>query len=164
MKKLPHDAFEYYFSLGLGRSYQTVADHYSVSKRAVTGLANRESWQRRLLDLEAKAREAADKKKVESIEAVNERHLKALRLVQMRAIETLSRTPIESSMDATRALAIAIREERLVLGEPSDRTAISVEETIRKEYERWMTAEPSSGEGVGKDGKVVPGKFGSRSA
>ena len=27
------------------------------------------------------------------------------------------------------------------MGEPSDRTAISVEDTIKREYERWMVVE-----------------------
>ncbi len=42
-------------------------------------------------------------------------------------------------MAAVRALDSSIRQERVVRGEPSDRTATSVEETIRSEYERWMT-------------------------
>ncbi len=37
-----------------------------------------------------------------------------------------------------RALDLAIRQERLIRGEPSDRTAISVEDVVRREYERWM--------------------------
>ena len=31
-----------------------------------------------------------------------------------------------------------MREIRVELGKPSDRTAVSVEDTIRREYERWM--------------------------
>ncbi len=34
-----------------------------------------------------------------------------------------------------------MREIRVELGEPSDRTAISVEDTIKREYERWMVVE-----------------------
>ncbi len=34
--KIPPDALEYYLVLGPDRSYQKVADHYGVSKRAVT--------------------------------------------------------------------------------------------------------------------------------
>ena len=36
LKKIPADAFEHYFVLGPGRSYQQVAEKYSVTKRAVT--------------------------------------------------------------------------------------------------------------------------------
>ena len=54
MKKIPSDAFDYYFSLGPGRSYQQVADRYGVTKRAVTALAKRESWQARLADVESR--------------------------------------------------------------------------------------------------------------
>ncbi len=48
MKKIPPDAFDFYFSPGPPRSYQAVADKYGVTKRAVTNLAGREDWQRRL--------------------------------------------------------------------------------------------------------------------
>ena len=33
---------------------------------------------------------------------------------------------------------MSIVKERLVRGEPSDRTAIGVEEVIRREYDRWL--------------------------
>jgi hypothetical protein len=81
MKKIPTDAFDFYFSLGPSRSYQSVADRYHVSKRAVTSLAKREDWQRRLLEIEAKARQSSDKEKERVLEAAYERHMKALRLV-----------------------------------------------------------------------------------
>ncbi len=60
MKKIPTDAFDHYFSLGPGRSYQQVADQYGVTKRAVTALAKRESWQARLAEVEEKARVRLD--------------------------------------------------------------------------------------------------------
>ncbi len=60
MKKIPPEAFDHYFSLGPPRSYQAVAERYGVTKRAVTNLARREDWQRRLTEIEAKARDEAD--------------------------------------------------------------------------------------------------------
>jgi len=141
MKKIPPEAFDVYFSLGPGRSYQAVAERYGVTKRAVTNLAKREDWQRRLVEIEAKAREEADRKSAQTLKAVQERQLQSLRLVQRRAIERLRETPIETAAEAARALAQAIRQENVILGEPGDRTAVSVEETIRREYERWMVVE-----------------------
>ena len=138
MRKIPSDAFDHYFSLGPGRSYQAVADHYGVTKRAVTNLAKRDDWQRRLVEVETEARERADKKKVNSREDAIDRHLKALRLVFGKGVESLRNMVIDTPADAMKAIALAIREERLALGEPSDRTAISIEDTIRNEYERWM--------------------------
>ena len=154
MKKIPTDAFDFYFSLGPGRSYQSVADRYAVSKRAVTNLAKREEWQQRLLDIEAKAREEADKKSPQTLKAVHERQLQSLRLVQRRAIERLRETPIESAAEAARALAQAIKQENVILGEPGDRTAVSIEDTIRREYERWMVVEDGEddvGESINAD-------------
>ena len=48
-RKIPDDAFEAYVALGpTGRSYQTLADRYSVSKRAITKCAAREEWAERM--------------------------------------------------------------------------------------------------------------------
>jgi transposase len=77
-RKIPADAFGYYFSLGPGRSYQTVAAHYGVSKQAVTKLAQREDWQTRLETIERQARQKVDESAVESLEGMNQRHLKTL--------------------------------------------------------------------------------------
>jgi len=45
---------------------------------------------------------------------------------------------ISEPMDAVRAIGLAVREIRVELGEPSERTAVSIEDTIKREYERWM--------------------------
>jgi hypothetical protein len=55
-------------------------------------------------------------------------------------VEALQAKAIDTPADATRAIQVAVREWRLALGEPRDRTALTVEETIRREYERWMVA------------------------
>ena len=138
MKKIPTDAFDHYFSLGPGRSYQQVADRYGVTKRAVTNLAGREDWQRRLAEIEAKAREDADKKRSQTLEVVYEQHMTALRLVFGKGVEALKGMAIDNPADAMKAIQLSIRGMRVALGEPTDRTAVSVEETIRREYERWM--------------------------
>ena len=38
-------------------------------------------------------------------------------------------------------LEITMKQERLLHGEPSERTAVSIEDTIKREYERWMVVE-----------------------
>jgi len=139
--KIPPEALEFYLGLGSDRSYQRVADHYGVSKRAVTKLATRARWQDKVIDLERKACEGAEKRALESLEGMNLRHLKSLKVVQGKALEALRSMPLSTAMEAVRSLDMAIRQERLIRGEPSDRTAISVEEVIRREYERWMLPE-----------------------
>ena len=139
--RIPPEAFQFYLGLGPDRSYQRVADQFGVSKRAVTKLAIRERWQERVEELERKAREGAEQKALESLEAMNLRHLKSLKVVQGKALEALRSMPLATAMEAVRALDMSIRQERLIRGEPSDRTAISVEEVIKREYERWMVVE-----------------------
>ena len=70
-------------------------------------------------------------------------------IIQARALEALRHMPLESAMEAVRALDIGIRQERLIRGEPSDRTAIQVEDVIRREYSRWIVAENGDQEEVG---------------
>ncbi len=136
--KIPGDAFAHYVSLGPGRSYAAVAEKYHVTKRAVTKLAARENWQQRIHEIERKARRASEEKAVENLAQMNDRHLKSLRVIQGKALEALKAMPLNNAMEAVRALDLAIRQERVVRGEPGDRTATTVEEKIRDEYENWL--------------------------
>ena len=144
-RKLAEDeAFEHYYALGAGRSYRAVAEEFGVSKTAVANAAERGRWRRKVEERDHKVAERVEEKAVESVEQDRERQLKMVRLVQGKAIEALKTMPLESAMDAVRALGMAIKEERLIRGEPTERTALSVEDTIRREYDRWMTTKDES--------------------
>lgn len=138
--KIPASAFEYYVALGPGRSYRAVAERFGVSKRAVTKLALRDDWASRLLRVESEARAEADQRAVDTLREMNERHVKIARALQGRALEVLSRTPLETPRDVIRALELGVRQERLILGEPTERQA-NVEEVTRREMARWLTAD-----------------------
>jgi len=153
LRKIPPEAFDHYVVLGPGRGYQAVAEKYGVTKRAVTKLAARENWQQRLAEIEAKSRADADKDHEQVMNATRERQLQSLRLAQRRAIERLRETPIETASDAARVLTLAIKQENVILGEPGDRTAITMEDTIRREYERWMVV---GGQGDDQDAEGPP--------
>ena len=81
--KLGPEAFKFYVSMGPGRSYQGVADHYGVSKRAVTKCAVRENWQGRLDAIEEKARERQDEDLVDVVGESDQDHRQVL-LGQLR--------------------------------------------------------------------------------
>jgi hypothetical protein len=136
-RKLPIDAFQHYLALGPARSYQAVADHFQVSKQAVTGLAKRERWQQRARELEQKTLERAEKKVGETLEQMTERHIKMLHTIAVRALDTLKKMPLETAAQAVRALDTVITQERAIRserggGEPN------LEVLIRTEYQRWM--------------------------
>lgn len=139
--KLGPDAFTFYVGLGPGRSYAAVAKHFGAAKRSVTALAHRERWQERLEAIERQAVARSEKRATESIEEMHERHLRSLRAIQGKALEALKAHSLDSAMDAVRALDLAIRGERTARGEPGDRTAVSVEDVIRKEYESWLVTD-----------------------
>jgi len=139
--------FTFYAGLGLERSYAAVAQQFGVSKRAVVKRAQQERWQERVAELDAKARRLTEQRLEESLQAMDERHLKAARAVQGKALEALRGVPLDSAMNAVRALDLAIKQERLIRGEPSERTAVNVEEVIKREYERWMVREDAESDG-----------------
>ena len=139
-RKIPPDeAFMFYMSLGAGRSYQAVADKYKASKQAVTKLATRENWQTRLAKIERDARERSDQKATETLEQMTERHLRSYKAMQAKALDALRAQPLGTAMEAVRSLDLGIRGERLLRGEPTDRTVLNVEEVIKREYENWMS-------------------------
>lgn len=140
-QKIPPEAFNYYVALGPDRSYRAVAEHFGVSKRGVTKRAAAENWAERLEKIEAEAREKSDKRLAETVEEMRTRHLKTLRAMSSRALSALKQYPLTSGMDAMRSAELVIKLERLVVGEPSERTAMSVEETTRREIHNLLIVE-----------------------
>ncbi len=148
--KIPPDAFEYYVALGPGRSYRTVADRYGVTKRAVTKHAAREGWTSRLEKIEQEAREKSDGKLVEVLGEMRDRHLKTVRAMNARALTALKQYPLSSGMEAMRAAELAIKLERLIVGEPSERTELTVEEVTKRELARWLVVDDSEANDVAR--------------
>jgi hypothetical protein len=122
-RKIPEDAFFLYQSLGVERSYQAVANHLGVTKRAVTKRAGKERWQERLREIEAKVRQ-------ETLEATADQQLQCLRAIQTKALQALEHLKFESARDALDALELAIHGERMILGEPSAITAVTIEHVV----------------------------------
>jgi hypothetical protein len=145
-RKIPDDAFDHYVALGKTRSYKAVAERYGVTKRAVTKCAEREKWAERLEKIEQESRERGDKKLIDQLDEIRERHLVTIRAMMGRALSALKQYPLTSGMDAMRAAEMAIKLERLVVGEPTEHTATSVEELIRSEYRELMVDDDFDGE------------------
>lgn len=135
--KIPDDAFDWY--VAHDSTYRSVAERYGVSKRAVVAHAKKHCWPERLEKLRKQSRERSEERLAENLEEMNTRHLRALRAIQGKALETLRSMPLASAMEAVRAIDLSIKHERIVRGEPGERTAVSVEEVVRREYDRWMT-------------------------
>jgi hypothetical protein len=143
-QRLPSDAFAFYLSLGTARSYQGVADHFGVSKQTVTAHATRDKWQEQLIAIEAKAREANEKRAIETLEELNEHHMKIWKAVEKRALEGLRNFPMATAMDSVRALDLATKNIRLIRGEPTERTE-NIEQIVKQQYERWIVKDQPNG-------------------
>jgi hypothetical protein len=114
--KLPVEAFSFYCSLGAGRSFESVARHYDASRATVSRAAKREKWKEQIVEIEAKARETAKSKLLVTLEEMNERHLRISRALMTRGLEALRAMPISTARDAMKALDIAMRHEREIVG------------------------------------------------
>ena len=139
-RKIPFSAFDDYFSMH-PRSYDVLAQKFGVSKRAIVNRAIKERWQERVEALERKTREAVEKRTLESLEQMAERHLRALRVIQVKALQALQSQSFSSASASARALIESLKAESVVRGQPSERSAISIEEVVRREYERWLGEE-----------------------
>jgi predicted transcriptional regulator len=150
-RKIPEDAFERYVAMGAQRSFQALADELGVTKRAVSKCAAREGWSQRLARIDAEARKRSDEKITETLEQMRERHLATLKAMHTRALAALRQYPLTSGMDAMRAAEMAIKLERLVAGEPTDRSAVSIEEIIKQEMRELLVVvddeDPDGGDG-----------------
>jgi hypothetical protein len=135
-KRLPADAFAHYLSLGVDRRYEQVAAHFGVSKRTVTATAKREHWQKRVAEADGKAREKAAESYVDTLQDMNSKHLKVLQFMLGRGIEGLKNMPVTNFGEAVRAVSKAIEQERLIRGQPTERTE-NLESIVRREHERW---------------------------
>ena len=136
--RIPEDAFSFYVSLGPDRSYEQVGEKYGVSKRAVTKAAARQHWSERLAQIEAEAQATIDKKLADDIAEMGMRHRKMLRAIAGRAAKAITEYPLTSGMEGVRAAEIAIKLERVISGEPSERTAMTVASTTREEMQRFL--------------------------
>ena len=146
-KKIPPDAYALYLGLGPGRSYQAVADHYKISKRAVAFCAERERWQERIREEEKKLREKAEHQAAESNKTVRQSQLKVLRFIQGKAIEALKEMKIDSAVDAAKVYTLALDKERQLLGDTGGESPSIVEQITRDEVRNLLTTRPVGAEG-----------------
>ena len=145
--RLPKDAFDYYARLGDERSYPAVAKQYGVSKRAVQKRATKEDWPGKIAEMTRVAREKNQQALQEDFNEMDLRHRKMVRAMASRAAVGLREFPLTNGMEAIKAAEVAIKLERLLAGEPGERTAHDVRDISRQEVQRLVTNTP-----VGTDG------------
>jgi hypothetical protein len=137
--KIPPEAFDFYVSLGHLRTYQQVADKYGVSRRGVQKVADRDNWGERLDEIEREAQDRSDKALSETVSEIRTRHLKMLKGMAGRALKAMAEHPLASGMEGVRTAEIVIKLERLIAGEPSERTEHTIAEVTRQEIDRFLS-------------------------
>ena len=154
-KSLPANAFSHFVALGPGRTHQAVADHFDVHLRTVQRTAKADNWAERLKTIERESRQAADKALAEDLAEMQLRHRKLLRAMAARAAKGLSDFPLTDGMQAITAAEKVIKLERLAAGEPTERTSVTTEETIKREYLRWLDRGDEDATEGGDDGEAA---------
>src|SRR5688572_2500280 len=132
-QRIPSNAFDVYISMGAERSYQGLADRLGVNKRSVTRLATRENWGARLLKIQEEARAAADKRLTGSLQAVREQQLREVRFIRAEILKLVREVTPEKAVRIASALSACWKHELLLLGEPSERTEVSIEEVTKRQ-------------------------------
>lgn len=143
--KLPPDAFAYFASLGPARTHKLVADHYGVAARTVQRAADRENWNERIQAIEDEARKAVDAKLAGDLAEMYLRHRKLLTAMAARAATALRDYPLENGMDGIKAASMVIKLERLLAGEPTDRSAVDIEAITKREIRELLVIAPVAG-------------------
>ncbi len=138
-RKIPAaEAFTLYVGLGHVRSYAVVAKHYGVGTRAILFLAKRYKWAERLREIEKLAEERQREHNVSLCIEARERHLKALKILQGKALTGLRDNSARSVAESAKALETSIRLERLILGETTSNSQVSVEERQQREVDQLV--------------------------
>ena len=151
-RKLPEDLFERYVALGPKRTYAALAEEFGATRRAVAKRAAKEGWSDRLQQIESQARERSDAQMVDAISEMRARHLKTLRAVNARVLSALQQFSLTNGMEAIRGAEIAIKLERLIAGEPGERSELNVQEVTRTEIRALLAAVPAQADGGTSDG------------
>jgi len=133
-----NDAFALYCGMGVVRSYSAVAKHYGVSTRGVMFLAKRYRWAERLREIEQIAEERLKEQQVAAVIEARERHLKSLKFLQGKALSGLRDQNARTMGEAARALETGIRWERVILGESTSNTQVSIEENKQREIDQLV--------------------------
>ena len=144
--KIGEDAFSYWVWLGQDRCYQSLADRYKCSKRAVQKVADKEKWVERLSEIEKDAQEKLDKKISTSLADMREHQLKIIQAMLGCAVKALASHPLDTGYQGACVAEKAIKLQRLIVGETTENTAHTVEQVTRQEIERLlvMPDEPGS--------------------
>lgn len=139
------EAFAHWIAQGDNRSMYATAQEFGVSRRAIGKCARRGNWMKRLGDIERDAREKLDRRSAETLADTRQRHLKMLRVVAAKGIQALQKYDLNDAMQAIRAIEMAIKLERMILGEPSETGAVTIESATRREMELLLVQEESDG-------------------
>lgn len=134
-------AFQFYVGMGVRRSMRETARQFHTSTRHLQKVAKKDSWQPRLREIERQAREQATKDMIRDLSEVSERHLKLARAIQSRGAQALGKLEFDSAWHGARAIELAAKLERLVLGQATERQAPLIAEATRREVEALLTTD-----------------------
>ncbi len=136
--KIPGDAFETYVAMGAERSYQALAQKLRMDKRSIVRHAGKERWAERLAKIQEEGRASTDRKLASDLQAVRERQLQQARFLQGQALKAMKDASPKEAVKVATALHIGWKHELLLLGDPTERSELSVEEVTKREIQTLL--------------------------
>jgi hypothetical protein len=70
-----------------------------------------------------------------------------LRVVATKGVQALQRYELTDAMQAIRAIEMAVKLERTILGEPSETTGVTIESATRRELELLLVQDATDDDG-----------------
>lgn len=132
------EAYAFWVALGDRRSYGRVCEEFKVSRRCIQKCAARNKWSERIVGIERAEKQLIDQKLAETRAEVRERHLRMIRAMSARGLQALQKMELDTAFEGIRAIEMAVKLERLLLGETSEHVAHSVQELTRREVDTYL--------------------------
>lgn len=121
------EAFAFYCASGANRSYSATAKHFGCSRNQIQRMGSANNWVRRVEEHEQRAAAKVESELEETMAEMHARHLNAVRACFAKSMEAMEDVDLAGFADVVKGLEFAIKSERLIREQPTDRTSIDFE-------------------------------------
>ena len=119
---LAFERFRAYLSMDRPRSREGAAELARCSVQALHHMANRHRWVARAAAYDDAMAKAADRAAMSTAEDMQRRHMEAVHAMLRRGVSAITEADLTEARDGVPMIDKAVRLERLLVGEATDRT------------------------------------------
>ena len=119
---LSYGRFRTYLSMEPPRSRVEAAKALGLKKRTIDDMMHRHRWHDRALAYDERMAKAADRAAMSTAEDMQRRHMEAVHAMLRRGVHAITEADLTEARDGVPMIDKAVRLERLLVGEATDRT------------------------------------------